>query len=452
MIDSQGLNKYLNRYEFLFRVYKRQNKEKAQQYLEGLFHDGKHNIERMNERIEKSDYQQLHHFISVSPWDHEPVIRAVGKDISTLFEGRAELTGLILDESGHRKSGKKSVGVARQYLGSIGKVDNGQVAVFAALSQGDDVAMVDTRLYLPKIWTEDASRCKKAGIPKEDAIYKTKPTLALQMIQQMGDQVKYDWVGGDSIYGNSKVLRQGLQKLGQLFVMDVGENLEVFTEDPKPYIPTSKSGRGRKKSSYVSDLKAIKVKDLQSQVTDHQWKKYTIRKGTKGPLMRKVVVLEVHVWSAKRVTSPKAEKLRLIISCNEDGSELKYSLTNDISLAKQQQLSDQGALYRQMQRYWVERAIQDCKDSLGMTDYQVRGWRAWHHHMTMTIMALHYILEQKVRHQEEIPLLSVPDIKFFMAQTLPKKANTEQEVWNLIQKRHQQRQNDLNRFDYKVTK
>ena len=262
MLDSQGLKSYLKDYESLFQVYQRQNKEKALQYLEGLFHDGKHNIERMNERIEQSDYQQLHHFISVSPWDHNLVLSAVRRDISILFEGGSSLTGLILDESGHRKSGKKSVGVARQYLGSIGKVDNGQVAVFAALSQDDDVAMVDTRLYLPKVWTEDSKRCKKAGIPEQGAIYRTKPALALQMIQQMGVEVKYDWVGGDSIYGNSKALRQGLQKLGKLFVMDVGENLEVFTQDPKPYIPASKPGKGRKKSSYVRELKAVKVKKI----------------------------------------------------------------------------------------------------------------------------------------------------------------------------------------------
>ena len=452
MLDWQGITKYMNRYGSLFQVYQHQNKEKAQYYVEGLFHEGKHNIERMNERIEKSNYQQLHHFISVSPWDHQPVIQAVGKDISTLFEGRGELTGLILDESGHRKSGKKSVGVARQYLGSIGKVDNGQVAVFAALSQGDDVAMVDTRLYLPKIWSQDKARCEKAGIPKQDQVYRTKPALALQMIQQMRDEVKYDWVGGDSIYGNSKELRQGLQQCEQLFVMDVGEDLLVYMQDPKPYVPSSKPGRGRKKSSHVSDFKPVKVKQLQKQFTDFQWRTYTIREGTKGPLVRKVVVLEVYVWSAKRITSPKAEKLRLIISCNEDGSEVKYSLTNDISLTNGRKLSDWGALYRQMQRYWVERGIQDCKDSLGMTDYQVRGWRAWHHHMTMTIMALHYILEQKVLHEQEIPLLSVPDIKFFMAQTLPQKATSEQQVWSLIQKRHEQRQNDLNRFKVKVTK
>lgn len=427
-------------------MYQRENKEKAQQYLEGLFHEGKHNIERMNERIEKSNYQQLHHFISVSPWEHEPVIEAVSSDISNLFEARAELTGLILDESGHRKRGKKSVGVARQYLGSIGKVDNGQVAVFSALSQGDDVAMVDTKLYLPKSWVEDEIRCKKAGIPLKNRLHKTKPMLGLEMIKRMHGQVNFDWVGGDSIYGNSIKLRKGLQDLDQLFVMDVGENLQVYLDDPQPYIPVSKSGKGRNNSSYISDSTSLKIKTLKATLKEAQLKTYTVRKGTKGPQKRKVAILEVYVWSAKRITTNKAEKLRLIISCNLDGSEVKYSLTNDVSLANRDNLSDHGALYRQMQRYWVERGIQDCKDSLGMTDYQVRGWRAWHHHMTLTIMALHYMLEQKVLHENEIPLLSCPDIKFLLSQTLPKKATTTEEVWNLILKRHEQRQNDLNRY------
>ena len=415
--------------------------------MEGLFHEGKHNIERMNERIEASEYQQLHHFISVSPWNHVPVLEAVGRDISKLFEDRTGLTGLILDESGHRKRGKKSVGVARQYLGSIGKVDNGQVAVFAALSQGDDVAMVDTRLYLPKVWTEDKTRCKGAGIPLKDQVYKSKPMLALEMIQQLQGRVKHNWIGGDSIYGNSKELQRGLQALEQLYVMDVAEDLMVYLEDPQPYIPASKPGKGRKNSNYVSDKQSIKVKDLKKRLTDFQWKTYTVRKGTKGPMTRKMVAIDVYVWSAKRVTTATAEKLRLIISCNPDDSEVKYSLTNDCNLKTQQRLSDWGALYRQMQRYWVERGIQDCKNSLGMTDYQVRGWRAWHHHMTLTIMALHYMLEQKVLNENEIPLLSCPDIKFFLALTLPKKAKDHEQVWSLIQKRHEQRQTDLNRYE-----
>jgi len=400
----------------------------------------------MDERIANSDYQQLHHFISVSPWDYHPVIAKVGEEMSELYKKRSELVGLIVDESGHRKSGKKSVGVARQYLGSIGKVDNGQVAVFVALNQGNDVGMVNTKLYLPKVWTKDQRRCQKAGIPKEAQVYKTKPELALEMIEEMQYSVKHNWIGGDSVYGNSKKLRQGLQELQELFVMDVSEDLYVYLENPKPYIPESKPGKGRKNSNLVSDSTSLKVKTIKEQLTDFQWKTHTIRKGTKGSLIRKMVVMEVYVWSARRPTNLDVERLRLIISCNEDSSEVKYSLTNDIALKNEQRLSDWGILYRQMQRYWVERGIQDCKDSLGMTDYQVRGWMAWHHHITLTIMALHYMIEQKVIHENEIPLLSCPDIKFFLALNLPKKANTHDQIWSLIQKRHKQRQNDLNRY------
>lgn len=416
------------------------------QYLEGLFHEGKHNIERMNERISGSEYQQLHHFISESPWDHIPVIEAMSKDISALFESRSEPVGLILDESGHRKRGKKSVGVCRQYLGSIGKVDNGQVSVFAALNQGSKVGMVDTRLFLPRVWIEDSVRCDKAGIPKSEQVYKTKPELGLEMIKQMRSRVSYDWVGGDSIYGNSKTLRRGLHELNQLYIMDVSESLELYLEDPKPYVPVSRKGRGRKKSSYISDSESIKSKELKARFSKSDWKTIKIRQGTKGPQIRKIVVVEIYLWSARRVTDAKAEKLRLLISCNEDGSEVKYSVTNDIDLPNQKRLTDKELLYRQMQRYWVERGIQICKDSLGMTDYQVRGWRAWHHHMTLTIMALQYMLEQKILHRKEIPLLSCPDIKFFLALTLTKKAENPDQIWSLIQKRHEQRQNDLNRY------
>jgi len=369
---SSGLFQLSERYGELFKVYRRENKEKARQYLEGLFHEGKHNIERMNERISDSEYQQLHHFISVSPWDHKPVIAAMSKDISSLFEKRAGSVGLILDESGHRKSGEKSVGVGRQYLGSIGKVDNGQVAVFAALNQGSEVGMIDTRLFLPKEWVADKKRCDKAGIPITEQVYKTKPELGLEMIKEMRGRVVYDWVGGDSIYGNSKVLRNGLQELNQLYIMDVSEDLQFYVEDPEPYIPSSKPGRGRRKSSYRSDKKSIKAKELKASFLEEDWETIEIRQGTKGPMIRKIIVEEIYVWSAKRVTVAEAEKLRLLISCNEDGSEVKYSVTNDVALSSKQKLSSKELLYRQMQRYWVERGIQICKDSLGMTDYQVR--------------------------------------------------------------------------------
>lgn len=446
-LSTLGLRAYAAEYGGRFQVYRHCNTDRVSQYLQGLFHEGKHNIERMSERIAGSDYQQLHHFISESPWDHEYVLQGVRPDISALFEKRAELRGLLLDESGHRKRGQHSVGVGRQYLGSIGKVDNGQVAVLAALSQGDDVALLDTRLYLPKSWTRDAKRCKKAGIPEGERHYRTKPELALEMVARMGDQIKYDWVGADSIYGNSIKLRTGLTQLGKLYVMDIGEEQFVYLTAPQPYIPTSSSVKGRPKSTYISDVEPLKVKDVIASLKESQWKTYTLRQGTKGPMIRQVTCLEVFVWKAKRPNTNQVESVRLIISRNPDGTHVKYSLTNDIALKDQSRLSDWGAVYRQMQRYWVERAIQNCKDSLGMAQYQVRKWMAWYHHMTLTIMALHYILIQKLEHEHHIPLLSVPDIKFYLAQTLPKKASQTDQVWSLILKRHEQRAADLKRFN-----
>jgi len=161
-------------------------------------------------------------------------------------------------------------------------VDNGQVAVFAALSQGDDVAMVDVRLYLSKEWTDDKKRCERCRIPKENQRYKTKPELGLEMITEMGNRVAYDWIGRDCAYGNSKELRLGITKLQRLYVMDVAETLAVYLEDPKPFLLKSKKGKGRNRSCYVTDCKPLKNKELFKSITDSQWKEYTVRKGTKG--------------------------------------------------------------------------------------------------------------------------------------------------------------------------
>ena len=125
----------------------------------------------MDEQIVGSRYDQLHHFISESKWAYKPLLLRLGCDISTLLDNKGGLKGLIIDEEGHVKKGKESVGVARQYLGSVGKVDNGQVSVFAALNQGDDVGMVNVRLYLPQEWIKSPQRCKKVGIPIESQIY-----------------------------------------------------------------------------------------------------------------------------------------------------------------------------------------------------------------------------------------------------------------------------------------
>ena len=159
--------------------------------------------------------------------------------------------GLILDESGNEKAGDRSVGVARRYIGNVGKVCNARNAVYAGLSRAAKIGLVGARLYLPKEWTSDPKRCKKAGIPEPAQQYRTKPELGLEIIREPEGLIEDDWVGGDSVYGNSAELRKALREIGKAFVTDVSEQLQVSIEKPLPFLPESRPGRGRNKSRLV---------------------------------------------------------------------------------------------------------------------------------------------------------------------------------------------------------
>ncbi len=399
----------------------------------------------MVERVPESDYDQIQHFISHSPWDSFGVMDSVSEKVqetlcscsNTAFKPSK---GLLLDESGWEKSGKKSVGVARQYIGQVGKVANGQVGVFAALCTGDQVGLLQGRLYLPQEWVNDKDRCTQAGIAESEQIYRTKPELGIEILKTLPKSVSYDWVGGDSIYGNSFTLRQHLYGEKQAFVLDVGEELGVYLELPQLYIPTKKDGRGRTPSNYVCDSQPILLKDLIKQIKEEQWHTITHRHGTKGPLTRKAVIIEVHIWKPDKGTA--IESLQLIISTETDGSEIKYSLCYNVVGKMTLEL----ALFRQMQRYWIERAFQNVKEQLGLHQYQVRSWKAWYHHIALTLMALHFMLQIQKENQDEIPLLSVPDIKLVFAKKLLNKLNSDDGISNALTLRHFKRQADIDRF------
>jgi SRSO17 transposase len=434
------LGTFIPRYENLFKSKTHKYSDKATQYLRGLFQSEKRNIEKMCEKVEDSNMQNLQHFISNSPWDAEAVMRRVASDTDKLFMDNKEKRGLLIDESGWKKHGKKSVGVARQYLGSLGKVDNGQVGVFVSLVQGDKVGIIDTRLYLPAEWTDDRKRCMEAGIPEDKIVFKTKCELGLDMIlcaRKHG--IGFEWVGGDGFYGHDSKLRYGLDDAGEFYLFDIHSDKYVYRDDPAPYIPEKKPGKGRPPCRYQSDIKGITAASLVRELNESEWKEYCFRTGTKGAKRRKVVVTEVLTWNGE---DGKARKEKLIVSKNPDGKEVKYSLCND----RQSRYTDSELLYMQMQRYWIERSLQDAKSELGMAEYQVRTWTAWHHHISLTMLALLFMVEQRIRNREHVPLLSCSDIKFVLANTLPQKADSEEQILNLIHERHIRRKYDIDRF------
>ncbi|MBF0566120.1 MAG: transposase [Nitrospirae bacterium] len=142
------------------------------------------------------------------------------------------------------KKGKKSVGVSRQWIGQLGKVDNCQAGVFAAL--GCYVAPIDFRLYLPEVWTDDKNRCRDAGVPEEAMVFKRKHDLALEMVDYARSKgISFNWVGFDGLYGEDPAFLRSLDKMGEIFVADVHKNQRIYLENPEPVVPSSKSGKGK---------------------------------------------------------------------------------------------------------------------------------------------------------------------------------------------------------------
>lgn len=424
-------------YEKLFVCGNHNQIDKCSFYFEGLLHECKSNIERMVERVPNADYQKLQHFISNSPWDSFAVMDKVSEKSHKNISSIGEPIGLIFDEIGWEKSGKKSVATIRQYIGNIGKVCNSQLGVFGALCSGNKVALAQGRLFLPKEWADDKDRCLKSGIPERYIVHKTKGELCVDILKTLPSSVTFDWVGGDAIYGNSPELRHYLEDKKNPFVMDISSEMGLFLEHPMPYIPTKQGIRGRDCTNYASDSKLVILKNLITQISEDKWKTITHRSGTKGSMTRKTCAIDVYLW--KPQFKEQVESLKLIISTEMDGTEMKYSLC----YSPNEPFEIKVALFRQMSRYWVERAFQNVKEQLGIHQYQVRSWSSWYHHIVLTMMALDFILSIQLENEEEMPLLSCADVKLIFANSLINKLHTDNGLMEAINKRHKLREKDI---------
>ena len=396
----------------------------------------------MCERVTDSNYNQIQHFISESPWDYRPAFDSVAKGTSDAMEGIGNV-GLLIDESSHLKKGTKSVGVSRQYAGTIGKVDNCQVAVYAGFSTQQYYGLVDAALFLPSEWTNDPKRCEKAGIPKEFRDYKTKPELATELVKRQKESgIKFDFVGADGLYGNAPHFLRSLDEMELLFVVEVHSNERVYEEQPLISVPDKKNGdaRGRKPSAYKCDEQSVEVKTLVASLPDTSWEQIEIRQGTKGMLRGFGYVKKVYTW--EKGAAQSCERL-LVIRKTEtaNGVEIKYAFSN----AAEGRYSTTDLIQMQSQRYFIERSFQDAKQEMGMSQYQVRGWLAWHHHIALVMLSMEFVLTEKMLFKNEYPLLTSYDIREVFIRVYSSKGSTFEEVMDQMKARHKQRQDDIDR-------
>jgi SRSO17 transposase len=260
----------------------------------------------------------------------------------------------VLDETGFLKKGTCSAGVARQYSGTAGKIDNCQIGVFLAYASTHGHTLLDRELYLPKEWTDDRERCRRAGIPDERA-FATKPALAQQMLQRnLEAGLKLAWVTGDSIYGDDRSLRQWLESNNQPFVLAVSGKEAVWLD---------------------SHQRQIKL--ILAELPVDGWERLSAGAGSKG--------LRWYDWRRLELSEPperSSKRWLLIRRSISDPSEL----TGYIAFAKAG--TRLGEMVRVAGTRWsVEESIQTAKGEVGLDHYEVRSWTGWYRHITLAMWA-----------------------------------------------------------------
>lgn len=429
---SQSLHSFCLDFGDMFVNHRHNNTHTAHLYICGLMQSDKRNMERMEEHVPESDYEALQHFISNSPWNSRIVINRVATESDLLLGGTGR-TGLLIDETAIAKKGVCSVGVSRQWNGRMGKTENSQVAVFGALCAGDRVVPVDVELFLAKEWTDDEKRCLKAGVPAERIVHKTKPELALEIVQRQRELgVRFDYVCADGLYGNSYAFCKTLEDAKEIFLCHVHSDQFVYLEDPQPRIPPRRSNKGRTPTKLKAQSKPVRVSQIYNDLSNDDFVRLKVRKSTTGSLVVDAYRCEVWVWDGEEENA-RCRTLYIRADVQSPG-EIKYCLTNAPKFTPTQVIAEMEA-----QRFWIERAFEDAKSQAGLAEYQVRGWKAWHHHMALVMMTMLFMTKHRMLYQKEIPLLSCYDIKVLLAYFLPKRKNSVEEILRQMELRHVKR-------------
>jgi len=360
-------------------------------YLSGLMSNMKaKSVEPMAlEFLEKDDVRSLQRFMKNYLWDHETMELKNQVLLSPLI---AKPQGMInVDSSEFIKKGKESVGVARQYCGAIGKVENCQSGVFVGYSSEKGYGLLRGRLYLPEIWfsSEYAQRRKDNGVPK-DLTFKTKLQIALELIQQVVQSKLFpaQWIGCDATFGSDIHFLESLPKDSYYFA-DVRSNTEVFLKKPKVILPPY-SGRGRKPKRLQLSPAQPKPKTVAQIARSGRchWNPVILAEGAKGPIVAKVARLRVY---PSRKGLPQEDSVWLFIRKTPDG-KMKFSFSNAPIRMPLSEMCKASVM-----RWPIEQCFEEGKDQLGMDHYEHRSWPAWHRHMIYVFLGLHFMLRLRIQ-------------------------------------------------------
>ncbi len=354
-------------------------------YVRGLLATGgRKATATMASSASDGNVQAMQQFIGQSPWPWEPLRQRLAQRLIAALRPAA---AWIVDDTGFPKKGTRSVGVARQYSGTLGKIGNCQVAVSLHYATDDAAIPLDFALYLPEEWLEPERR-QQAGIP-EDVTFQTKWALALALIDRAREwETPPGVISADAGYGNVTEFRTGLAERGLTYVLGIQSTTAVWG-DQGNLTPPRRTGRGRPRMRPVDEVgPPMSVAALSHAWPQESWQRVTWREGSRGVMTSRFAAARVLPSHGYQHSGAKEASCWLLVEWPEgEEAPTKFWLANlpadtDIlSLVRFAKI-----------RWWVEQGYQQLKDELGLDHYEGRSWQGWHHHVTLTMLAFGYLV------------------------------------------------------------
>lgn len=368
------LEEFLASFQVRFR--RPEGEHALERYLTGLLTElPNKNCDTMAQAVPGTSEQRLQEFLTNMQWDHDDLNRQrVEKLIAEVTVGKG---ALILDDTGFAKQGKASVGVARQYSGTLGKVGNCQVAVTCCYSDARASWPVAVRLYLPKAWADEPARLRRARVP-EDVTFQTKPQLALALLDQARAWgVPHRCVVADADYGDNPHFLAGLEARRESYVVAVRSDFEVCLK--------------RHGSPPVQ-----RADQVLAALPRRLWRTIRWRHGTKGWLRKKFMALRC--W---RMTPENQARIGWLLgerAARGQPEERKYYWSNLPASATLEEVVDFAH-----RRHAIEQFHEEAKGELGWDQYQGRLWPGFHRHAVSAMLAYSFLLWQELRHRQNRP-------------------------------------------------
>lgn len=371
-----------------------ESREHFFKYMAGQFSPlERKSIEPIALAVEDGNARALQRFVSDAPWAEDKMIaryRSFVNDDLGSPDG-----ALIFDESGFVKKGHDSIGVAKQYCGTIGKVDNCQVGVFTGYVSENGYALVDKRLFIPEKWFTDdyLDRRQKCRLP-EDIVSKTKPRLAVDMLRGLNQEnvLPFKYVLADSIYGASPEFIAAVEALpDKTYFVSVPKDTRCWLKRPMTMTKTyPRGGKTRTKTVLLDpDSKPLAVEELAKNINDYFWYRRQVSEGTKGPIVYEFTRRQV-ILSAAGL--PRKTVWLLIRRTPGDDPQYSFFISNASSSTRLKTLVWLSGL-----RWAIEQCFEETKTDLGMDHYEVRKFPGWHHHILTCMLAHFFLWHLKIR-------------------------------------------------------